>query len=186
MSLRSGKFSFLGSEDEFFLPYGCLETAAIARRREVSMLRPIALIALLMLAVQIAASQSVPTEFLSTPVRLALNKPTQEVKAGSSVVYTVTLKDAADRPATATSNLQLEVETPSGTQTVVLLAGQSSANFTWQAQKSGVMQMTVRVRQNYIRQPGWFWWRHHRRRCCPDKARHQRFLLRQNQPSLRK
>jgi len=89
-------------------------------------------------------SQVVPKELLSIPTRLELNKPTTEVKAGTTVSYTVTLKNAQDQAVAAPSNLQLEIETPTGQKTVMVPAGQSSANFTWQAQNSGVGRMTVR------------------------------------------
>lgn len=113
-------------------------------RLEVPMLRSARILVLVLAVVPTVASQSIPRELLSTPSRLELDKPTTEVKAGSTVTYTVTLKDASDRPVAASSNLQLEIDTPSGQRTAVLPAGQSSANFTWQAVKSGVVRMTVR------------------------------------------
>jgi len=91
-----------------------------------------------------AAPQSIPSQMLAAPVRLELDKPTTEVKAGSTVAYTVTLKNTSGQAVAASSNLQLLIETPSGSKTITLPAGQSSANFTWQAQTSGVGQMTVR------------------------------------------
>jgi len=118
-------------------------TAEVPCRLEVSMSRPTVILGLLSVFVCNAASQSIPQELLSTPTRLELDKPTQEAKAGSTVTYTVTLKDSRDRAVPTSKDLQLVVETPAGKQTVVLPAGQSSAKFTWQALKSGVTQMTV-------------------------------------------
>jgi len=111
---------------------------------EVPMLRPAGILIFVLVVIPTVASQSVPRELLSTPTRLELDKPTTEVKAGSTVTYTVTLKNAGDQAVAALSNLQLEIETPSGQKTVLLPAGQSSANFTWQAVNPGVMRMTVR------------------------------------------
>jgi hypothetical protein len=108
------------------------------------MLRPAGILIFVLVVIPTVASQSVPKELLLTPARLELDKPTTEVKAGSAVTYTVTLKNAGDQAVPALSNLQLEIETPSGQKTVVLPAGQSSANFTWQAVNSGVVRMTVR------------------------------------------
>lgn len=107
------------------------------------MSRPTLILGLLAVFVCNATSQSIPQELLSTPTRLELDKPTQEAKVGSTVTYTVTLKDSRDRAVPTSRDLQLVVETPAGKQTVVLPAGQSSAKFTWQALKSGVTQMTV-------------------------------------------
>ena len=59
-------------------------------------------------------SQAVPGELLSTPVRLELDRPTKEVKAGSTVTYTVTLKNTRDQAVAASSNMPLQIETPSG------------------------------------------------------------------------
>ncbi len=108
------------------------------------MLRPAGILIFVLVVIATGVSQSVPRELLSVPARLELDKPTTEVKAGSTVTYTVTLKNAGDQAVAALSNLQLEIETPSGQKTVVLPAGQSSANFTWQAVNSGVVRMTVR------------------------------------------
>ncbi len=108
------------------------------------MLRRAGILVFVSVVIPTVASQSVPRELLSTPARLELDKPTTQVKVGSTVTYTVTLKNAGDQAVAALSNLQLEIETPSGQQTVVLPAGQSSANFTWQAANPGVMHMTVR------------------------------------------
>ena len=91
------------------------------------MSRPTVILGLLSVFVCNAASQSIPQELLSTPTRLELDKPTQEAKAGSTVTYTVTLKDSRDRAVPTSKDLQLVVETPAGKQTVVLPAGQSSA-----------------------------------------------------------
>ncbi len=58
------------------------------------MSRPTVILGLLSVFVCNAASQSIPQELLSTPTRLELDKPSQEAKAGSTVTYTVTLKDS--------------------------------------------------------------------------------------------
>lgn len=99
------------------------------------------LLATLVLA---ASYQSIPKDLLSVPARLELDKPTMEVKAGTTVKYTVSLKDAGNQPVAAPRDLVLDVNTPSGTQTVVMPKGQSSVNFTWQATTPGVAQTTVR------------------------------------------
>jgi len=91
-----------------------------------------------------ASSQSVPKDLLSVPARLELDKPTMEVKAGTTVSYTVSLRDAADQPIAANKDLVLDVNTPSGQQSVVLPKGKSSVNFSWQATTAGVAQTTVR------------------------------------------
>jgi hypothetical protein len=108
------------------------------------MLRPSGILVFALAVIPVVASQSVPREFLSTPARLELDKPTTEVKVGSAVTYTVTLKNSGDQPVAASSNLELEIETPSGQKTVVLPAGQSSVKFTWQAGNSGVARLIVR------------------------------------------
>lgn len=59
------------------------------------MLRPEGILILALAVVPTVASPSVPRELLSSPVRLELDKPTTEVKAGSTVTHTVTLKNAA-------------------------------------------------------------------------------------------
>jgi hypothetical protein len=102
------------------------------------------ILAFVMVVVPLVASQSVPRELLSRPARLELDKPTVEAKAGSTVTYTVILKDARDRAAAASSDLTLEIQTPTGQKTVVLPAGKSSVTFTWKAVNSGVGHMTVR------------------------------------------
>lgn len=113
-------------------------------------MRPLLLIAaLLILVIPRTAAQSVPKELLSAPVRLELSKPTAEVRAGSTVTYTVTLKDARGQAVAAVSNTPLEIVTPSGTKTITLPAGQSSASFTWQAETSGVAHMIVRSGKLY-------------------------------------
>jgi hypothetical protein len=105
---------------------------------------PTRTIAFILAGVLTAASQSIPKELLSAPARLELDKPTTEAKVGSTVTYTVTLKNARNQAVVAASDLQLEIETPSGKQTVTLPAGQSSVKFSWQAVNSGVVRMTVR------------------------------------------
>jgi hypothetical protein len=102
------------------------------------------IICLLATLVLTANPQSIPKELISVPARLELDKPTIEVKAGATVNYTVSLKDAANQPIAAPNDLILDVNTPSGTQTVVMPKGQSSANFTWQATTPGVVHTTVR------------------------------------------
>jgi hypothetical protein len=91
-----------------------------------------------------AFAQLVPKALLSSPTGLQLDKPTVEVKVGSTVAYTVTLRNAQDRSVPASSDLTFEVETPSGTRTLILPKGQSSAAFSWQANKPGIAHMTVR------------------------------------------
>ena len=103
------------------------------------------LLCLLLAAALSAASQSIPKELLATPVRIELDHPTMEVKADSAVRYTVTLRNAENQAVPASSDLALQVETPSGQQTVLLLRGQSSASFMWQAKNVGIAQMTVRA-----------------------------------------
>lgn len=90
------------------------------------------------------ASQSVPRQLLSTPTRLELDHPSVQAQPGTTVNYTVTLKNAANQPVPASSDLALQVETPSGTKSVVIPKGQSSATFTWQANASGIGRMQVR------------------------------------------
>ena len=108
------------------------------------MLRLTGILVFLWLLVPTAVSQSVPRELLEMPTHLELDRPTQQVSSGSTVTYTVTLKNTKGQPVKASSDLRLEVETPSGQKTVMLPAGQSSANFTWQARSTGVAQMSVR------------------------------------------
>jgi hypothetical protein len=59
-----------------------------------------------------ARSQSIPKELLSTPTRLELDKPTTDVPAGSTVAYTVTLKNARDQAIASLTNLQLQLTAP--------------------------------------------------------------------------
>lgn len=98
---------------------------------------------LLLAIVPTVVSQSVPKELLSTPIRLELDKATKEVKAGTTVNYTVTLKNSRDQAVAASSNMPLQIETPSGPKNIVIPAGQSSATFTWQAVNAGVGRMVV-------------------------------------------
>jgi hypothetical protein len=86
----------------------------------------------------------VPKEMLRVPVRLELDKTTMEVRAGSTVTYTVTLKNAQNQVVSAMRDLRLEIETPSGTQEVTLPSGKSSTTFNWQANRAGVATMKVR------------------------------------------
>jgi hypothetical protein len=102
------------------------------------------ILAFVMAIVPTVASQSVPKELLSRPARLELDKPTTEAKAGSTVTYTVILKDARDQAVATSRDLRLEIQTPSGQKTVVLPAGKSSVTFTWNAVNPGVGHMTVR------------------------------------------
>jgi hypothetical protein len=106
--------------------------------------RPTVILALVFAVALNVASQSVPKRLLSVPARLELDRATTETKIGSTVTYTVTLRDATDRSVAASANLQLDVETPSSRKSLVLPAGQSSVNFTWQAVSPGVVHMTVR------------------------------------------
>jgi len=92
-----------------------------------------------------ARAQSVPKELLKVPVRLELDKPMTEAKAGSTVRYTVTLKNARNQTVVAPATLQIEIATPSGQKTVQLPAGQSSATFSWQTTNSGVARITVQA-----------------------------------------
>jgi len=108
------------------------------------MIRSAGILVFVLAVIPTTASQSVPKELLSAPARLELDKHTTEVKVGSTVTYTVTLKNSGGQTVDALSNLALEIETPSGHKTVVLTAGQSSANFTWEALSSGIVHMTVR------------------------------------------
>ncbi len=111
--------------------------------------RVLRVLVLVLWVARLGASQSVPAELLSKPARLELDKSTVEVKAGSIVNYTVVLKNAKGQAVAASSNMQLEVETPSGNKTVEIPAGQSSANFTWTAANSGVAHMAVRSGKLY-------------------------------------
>lgn len=61
------------------------------------MLRRAGILVLVSVVIPTVASQSTPRELLSTPARLELDKPTTEVKAGSTVTYTVTLKNAGNQ-----------------------------------------------------------------------------------------
>ena len=88
--------------------------------------------------------QSIPSELLSKPALLELDKPTLEVKVGSTLNYTVVLKNAQRNPTKASSDIQLEVQAPTGTEIIRIPAGQSSATFTWTAKTSGIAQMIVR------------------------------------------
>jgi len=107
------------------------------------MFRVVLLLTLVLSVVVGAKSQSVPKELLSTPTRLELDRPTAEAKVGSTVIYTVTLKNARDQTVAATSNLALEIQTPSGQKTVQLPAGTSSTTFEWLAETPGIGHMTV-------------------------------------------
>lgn len=95
-------------------------------------------------ALAIAAfAQSVPKDLLSSPAHLQLDRPTAEVKAGSSINYTVTLRSEQNQPVAADHDLMLQVETPSGAQSVVMHKGQTSANFSWTATNAGIAHITV-------------------------------------------
>ncbi len=89
--------------------------------------------------------QSIPLALESAPTHLSLDKPTIETKAGVDLTYTVSLKNARNQNVNAASDLQLEVETPGGTKTVVIPKGQSTTTFTWKCSGKGVVQLTVRA-----------------------------------------
>lgn len=88
--------------------------------------------------------QSLPSELLSSAVRLELDHPSVQVQPGTTINYTVTLKNAANRAVAAASDLLLQVETPTGLKSVTIPKGQSSASFSWQANTPGVGKMQVR------------------------------------------
>ncbi|HET8826081.1 MAG TPA: hypothetical protein VFM77_13180 [Terriglobales bacterium] len=102
------------------------------------------IVSLLLFVCSIAAAQTVPRQLLSTPTRLELDRPSLQAQSGTTVNYTVTLKNAANQPVTASNDLALQVETPSGTKSITILKGQSSATFTWQANAAGIGRMQVR------------------------------------------
>src|SRR5258708_36953226 len=90
-----------------------------------------------------ALSQSVPTEVLASPVSLELDKPTTEVKPGSTVNYTVTLRNTRDQAAAASSDLQLQIETPSEMQPLTLPKSTSPARFSSKPPKTRVVPTRV-------------------------------------------
>lgn len=102
------------------------------------------IVSLLLVTSSFATAQSVPRQLLSTPTRLELDRPSLQAQAGTTVNYTVTLKNAANQPVEASSDLVLQVETPSGTKSITIPKGQSSASFTWQANAPGIGRMQVR------------------------------------------
>ena len=102
------------------------------------------IVSLLLFVSSLAAAQSVPRQLLSTPTRLELDRPSVQAQAGTTVNYIVTLKNAAKQPVAAPSDLVLQVETPSGTKSITIPKGQSSASFTWQANAPGIGRMQVR------------------------------------------
>jgi hypothetical protein len=91
-----------------------------------------------------ALAQSVPKDLLSSPAHLQLDRPTAEIKAGSSINYTVTLRSEQNQPVAADQDLMLQVDTPSGPQNLLLRKGQSSTSFTWKATTAGVAHIVVR------------------------------------------
>jgi hypothetical protein len=91
-----------------------------------------------------AGGQAIPKEFLARPVRLQLDRPTQQVKVGSTVTYRVQLSNARDQEVAAPRALQLKIEWPGGQGTAEVPAGQSSASFTVPASKVGIERITVR------------------------------------------
>lgn len=102
------------------------------------------IVSLLIAFSSVAAAQSVPRQLLSTPTHLELDRPSVQAQAGATVNYTVTLKNAANQPVEASSDLVLQVETPSGTKSITIAKGQSSASFAWQANTAGIGRMQVR------------------------------------------
>src|SRR5689334_4413651 len=101
------------------------------------------IVSLLITVSSAALAQSVPHELLSAPVRLELDQASLQAQPGTTLNYTVTLKNAANQPVAATSDLVLQVETPTSTKAVVIPKGQSSTSFTWQANEPGIGRMQV-------------------------------------------
>lgn len=128
----------------------CMNGSREASRLYNAALRPLTLIAaLVILVIPRTTAQSVPKELLSVPVRLELSNPTTEVKVGSKVTYTVTLKNARGQAVAALTEMPLEIVTPSGTRSISLPAGKSSTSFEWQAETTGVVQLSVRSGKLY-------------------------------------
>lgn len=90
-------------------------------------------------------AQSIPAELLEVPVKLAVDKPMVEAKAGSTVTYTITLKNARNQTVAAPAALQIEIKTPTGRETVSLPTHQSSVTFSWQTVNSGVARISAQA-----------------------------------------
>ena len=90
-------------------------------------------------------AQSIPAELLEVPVKLAVDKPMVEARAGSTVTYTITLKNARNQTVVAPAALQIEVKTPTGRETVSLPAEHSSVTFNWRPVNSGVAHISVQA-----------------------------------------
>lgn len=108
------------------------------------MLRSSLVLAFAFTAANAVTGQSIPRHLLSAPNHLELDKPSAEAKAGSRITYKIILKNAQDQPVAASSNMQLDVQTPSGPRVVTLPAGQSSVDFAWDASTPGISKIEVR------------------------------------------
>jgi hypothetical protein len=102
------------------------------------------IVSLLITVSSAVLAQSVPHELLSAPVRLELDHASLQAQPGTTLNYTVTLKNAANQPVAATSDVVLQVETPTSSKAIVIPKGQSSTTFTWQANEPGIGRMQVR------------------------------------------
>jgi hypothetical protein len=92
-----------------------------------------------------AQSQTLPANLLATPAKLQLDKTSAEVKRGTAIEYTVSLKNGRNQPVTALEDMTIEVVTDKGgSRQVSLPRGQSSAHFTWVADPGGMVTLTVR------------------------------------------
>ena len=104
------------------------------------MLRALQVLALLSAVAATCASQTIPDKLLSSPVRLELDKPTQEVKEGTMVTYTVTLKNATNGPVSG-KTVSLTKTSGPGTPVINTISGTSDANgrasFTVASTKAG-------------------------------------------------
>jgi hypothetical protein len=99
---------------------------------------------LLVLAALSAAAQTIPAEVASAPVRMVLDKPTIEVPRNATVAYTVTLRNAGNRPVIAPQDIRVEIETTGYKSSVVITKGQFSSNFQVPVSGGGVSKVSVR------------------------------------------
>jgi len=92
-----------------------------------------------------ASGQNLPSGFLSVPAKLAMEKPTMEVKLGAELKYTLTLKNAQNQPVAAPTDLKIQVTSNRGAvQEITMRRGQSSIQVPWTAKAEGFTELTAR------------------------------------------
>jgi hypothetical protein len=80
------------------------------------------------------------------PVRLELDNAIVETTRGADVIYTVTLKNGANRPTPAQADVKIDVVSPFGMPfPVVISQGQPSTTFRIKADQAGVLRLHLKA-----------------------------------------